>query len=68
MTRIQGYRIINRFTIEGTCGHATTLKYARAHNGLCKSCAEPAEKKASREEQHARYIDCGPQAWDDRDY
>lgn len=21
---------------------------------------------ASREEQHARYIDCGPGAWDDR--
>jgi len=25
------------------------------------------EKYASREEQNARYIDCGPQAWDDRD-
>ncbi len=24
------------------------------------------EKQAMREEQHARYIDCGPQAWDDR--
>jgi hypothetical protein len=23
--------------------------------------------KASRAEQHARYIDCGPAAWDDRD-
>lgn len=23
--------------------------------------------KASREEQHARYLDCGPGAWDDRD-
>lgn len=22
---------------------------------------------ASREEQHARYLDCGPQAWDDRE-
>lgn len=22
---------------------------------------------ASREEQHARYIDCGPGAWDDRE-
>lgn len=22
---------------------------------------------ASREEQHGRYIDCGPGAWDDRD-
>ena len=25
------------------------------------------ERVASREEQHTRYIDCGPQAWDDRD-
>lgn len=24
-------------------------------------------KQASREEQHARYIDCGPGAWDDRE-
>lgn len=24
-------------------------------------------KVASREEQHGRYLDCGPQAWDDRD-
>lgn len=23
------------------------------------------EKRASREEQHARYLDCGPLAWDD---
>lgn len=22
--------------------------------------------RASRAEQHARYLDCGPQAWDDR--
>lgn len=22
---------------------------------------------ASRDEQHARYLDCGPNAWDDRD-
>lgn len=26
-----------------------------------------AETRASREEQHGRYIDTGPQAWDDRD-
>lgn len=25
------------------------------------------EKVATRDEQHARYIDCGPGAWDDRD-
>jgi hypothetical protein len=26
-----------------------------------------AERRASREEQNERYIDCGPAAWDDRD-
>jgi len=26
----------------------------------------PREKVASREEQYARYLDCGPAAWDDR--
>jgi len=25
------------------------------------------ERIASREEQHGRYLDSGPQAWDDRD-
>lgn len=25
------------------------------------------ERVASREEQQARYLDCGPQNWDDRD-
>jgi len=43
---------------------------------LCSSCLKMAKKNkpvgtvsanASREEQHARYIDCGPAAWDDRD-
>jgi len=24
------------------------------------------ERKASRDEQHSRYLDCGPAAWDDR--
>jgi hypothetical protein len=24
------------------------------------------ERKASRSEQHARYLDCGPGNWDDR--
>jgi hypothetical protein len=72
MATIQGYRIIGRFTIESKCGHVTNLKYARTHDGLCKSCAETprdsrGESIASRDEQHARYIDCGPAAWDDRD-
>jgi|HubBroStandDraft_2_1064218.scaffolds.fasta_scaffold02174_5 hypothetical protein len=83
--RIQGYKIVGRFTVEGTCGHVTTLKYAKAHDGLCKQCAEGCDgcdqleqdhdansahgspyRHASRAEQHARYIDCGPAAWDDR--
>ena len=66
---IQGYRITGRFTIAcGTCGGNTTLKYARKHDGQCKRCAEPTDtiKTASREEQHARYIDCGPNTWDDK--
>jgi hypothetical protein len=24
------------------------------------------ERQATREEQHARYLDCGPQNWDDK--
>lgn len=27
----------------------------------------PVPRHATRAEQHARYIDCGPQAWDDRE-
>ena len=27
---------------------------------------EPKRRVASREEQHGRYLDCGPAAWDDR--
>jgi hypothetical protein len=26
----------------------------------------PRQKVATREEQHARYLDCGPANWDDR--
>jgi hypothetical protein len=67
MATVQGYRIVGRFTIEAKCGHISTLRYARTHDGLCKGCAEGhVGKGASREEQHARYIDCGPQAWDDK--
>ena len=29
--------------------------------------ANPKRRFASRDEQHARYLDCGPGAWDDRD-
>jgi hypothetical protein len=58
-----------------TCGNPTSKQYARVHGGQCKRCAQPdapvrdsrGERIASAEEQHARYIDCGPAAWDDRD-
>ena len=62
------------------CRMTTGKQYSRKHNGLCKACAEPnavtsdrstynrrGERIASADEQHARYIDCGPAAWDDRD-
>ena len=65
--RVQGYRITGKFTVAcKTCGGNTTLKFARAHSGSCKRCTEPEHNMATREEQHARYIDCGPQAWDDK--
>jgi hypothetical protein len=56
------------------CGNSTSKQYARAHGGQCKRCAQPdavardsrGERIASAEEQHARYIDCGPANWDDR--
>lgn len=67
VTQLQGYRITGRFTVACLlCAGNTTLKYARTHNGQCKHCSEPTESRASREEQQARYIDCGPAAWDDR--
>lgn len=58
-----------------TCGQPTSKKYAQTHDGECKRCINDPERYdndsqgnriASREEQHARYIDCGPQAWDDK--
>lgn len=69
MRQIQGYRITGKFTVAcKTCGGNTTTKYAREHGGQCKSCVDPSSvsRHASREEQHARYIDCGPLNWDDR--
>jgi hypothetical protein len=35
--------------------------------GYCECHLLRAEQHASREEQNQTYIDCGPQAWDDRD-
>ena len=71
MTNIRGYRMTGRFTVACVaCGGNTTRKYGREHGGSCKFCVEGKPnpvQTASREEQNARYIDCGPQAWDDRD-
>jgi hypothetical protein len=39
----------------------------RKQVGKYHSVSKRAERKATRAEQHARYLDCGPQAWDDRD-
>jgi hypothetical protein len=68
MRKVQGYRITGRFTVGCQyCNGSTTLKYARSHGGQCKRCAEPQQSLvASHEEQNARYIDCGPAAWDDK--
>ena len=70
------------FCIRCTRCRATTSKaYAYKHDDLCKACFEAdlpsdpavraqaearATNHASHEEQQARYIDCGPAAWDDR--
>lgn len=67
---MQGYRITGRFNVAcPSCGRNTSRAYAREH-GRCKSCVTGIERKhtpvASRDEQKARYIDCGPAAWDDR--
>ena len=55
------------------CNQATSKAYAYKHEGLCKACTTPntphsrkASRIASREVQHARYLDCGPSNWDDR--
>jgi hypothetical protein len=39
---------------------------ANAHPKPVRKPRKFREKHASREEQYARYIDCGPQNWDDR--
>lgn len=40
----------------------------QAEQAARRTSDQPARKQyATREEQHRTYIDCGPQAWDDRD-
>ncbi len=40
---------------------STEMPKAKKNSRKTRACI------ASREEQNARYIDCGPSAWDDRD-
>jgi hypothetical protein len=69
--RLNGYKVGKSFfTVTAQCGHQSTPKYVRAHNGLCRACATSVDKpkRASKKEQDARYIDCGPANWDDATY
>jgi hypothetical protein len=43
-----------------------TIKLAEHHHPTLKN-KTMRRHNASREEQYSRYIDCGPQNWDDRD-
>jgi hypothetical protein len=61
------------------CRRATSRAYAYKNAGRCKACVmgketeprplrpRPSDRYADRAEQAARYLDAGPQAWDDRD-
>jgi hypothetical protein len=44
---------------------STTARYELGIDHLRKP--KRRQRVATREEQHARYIDCGPGAWDDRE-
>jgi hypothetical protein len=44
----------------------TTYGHAAIKVSTFKRRQRAASRVASRAEQHARYIDCGPQNWDDR--
>lgn len=62
----------SRFQTTCACGRTTTHKFARAHEGRCKSCddmacgrtttpAAPRESRADRE--HGQLLDAGYQAY-----
>lgn len=48
------------------CEHGNSL--LSSETKVVKTHAPRRRRYASRAEQYARYIDCGPAAWDDRDY
>ena len=49
------------------CEHGDSKLSTELPKLLAKGKGKPRRRYASREEQNARYIDCGPAAWDDRD-
>lgn len=49
------------------CEHGESMLSSELPRLLAKGRGKPRERRAPRAEQYARYIDCGPSAWDDRD-
>lgn len=49
------------------CEHGSSLLSTEQAAQKKRITRKYKERYASRAEQHARYIDCGPSAWDDRD-
>jgi hypothetical protein len=66
-----GFRIPRRWRFCNSCDRARKAAKAAAKKAAASAAAtpapdvnKPAARNASREEQHARYIDCGPANWD----
>lgn len=59
LARAEGLPLLGKLALlNGTCTGPKPKKRVRAK--------KVKEVTASREEQHGRYLDAGPQAWDDR--
>lgn len=64
----EGGRYCNPVTqVHVNCEHGDSKLSTELPKLPVKGKGKPRRKYASREEQHGRYIDCGPAAWDDRD-
>lgn len=61
---LRGYYCNPQIQVHVGCEHGDTLLSTEQPKPIK---AKPRRKYASRAEQHARYLDCGPNAWDDRD-
>ena len=52
------------------CGRIVRVDHGQMVRHECPPRKAPKRRRvvreASREEQHGRYLDCGPGAWDDR--